>query len=391
MTGLRNYVADLHIHIGRTKSGAAVKITAARTLTLEAIIDFAATKKGIDIVGVIDCHVPEILGQLREAIDNGEAYEDEEGGIRFPSVTLFLGTEIEINDENCQGPVHVLAFFPTLVKMEQFSEWLGKRMKNRTLSSQRIYEKAYIIQRKVRELSGLFIPAHAFTPFKSLYGKGVKLSLKEVFDPDLIDAVELGLSSDTEMADQLLELRHYPYLSNSDAHSLEKMAREYQVIQMKQPTFLEFVKALNQEEGRGIIANYGLNPKLGKYHRTICANCQLEVVANQPCSCGSEKKIKGVSERLKELSSEKGEIKARPPYIHQIPLEFIPKLGKKTLEKLRNRFGNDMNMIHSATEEELTETVSPEIAKAIIAARKGELMIQEGGGGRYGKIVNERL
>lgn len=74
----------------------------------------------------------------------------------------------------------------------------------------------------MKAFEGLFIPAHVFTPFKSLYGKGVKTSLLEVFNPDLIDGVELGLSSDTSMADTIHELQPYTFLTNSDAHSLEK-------------------------------------------------------------------------------------------------------------------------------------------------------------------------
>src|SRR5699024_10601815 len=111
---------------------------------------------------------------------------------------------------------------------------------NITLSSQRYYGSANELQYKVKELSGLFIIAHVFTPFKSLYGKGVRTSLKEVFDPDLIDAIELGLSSDTSMADQIAELHDYTFVSNSDAHSLAKIAREYQEIIMEEPTFKEF-------------------------------------------------------------------------------------------------------------------------------------------------------
>ena len=55
-------------------------------------------------------------------------------------------------------------------------------------------------QKKVQDMGGLFIPAHIFTPHKSLYGKGVKSSLTEVFDPSMIDAVELGLSCDTAVS-----------------------------------------------------------------------------------------------------------------------------------------------------------------------------------------------
>ncbi|TWI57970.1 uncharacterized protein (TIGR00375 family) [Halalkalibacter nanhaiisediminis] len=386
---LQQYVVDLHIHIGRTRSGAAVKISAAPSLTLANIIRGAASTKGIDIIGVIDCHVPEVLDEIEESIHNGEAYLLEEGGIQYTGVTLFLGTEIELLDDQGQGPIHVLVFLPTIEKMRIFSDWLAMRMKNRTLSSQRIYERTKGVQMKVRELDGLFIPAHVFTPFKSLYGKGVKFSLTEILDPDLIDAIELGLSSDTSMADQIEELHRYPYVSNSDAHSLEKMAREYQMIRMKCPTFSEFRLALKQEDGRAIIANFGLNPLLGKYHQTNCAVCGGEVDEQKCQDCGSTKLVKGVADRLQELATTSEKVVERPPYIHQIPLEFIPKLGKKTLQKLRALFGTDMNIIHHVSEEDLRSVVQPSIVRAILAAREGKLLIKAGGGGTYGKVADK--
>ncbi|GAE36857.1 DNA helicase II [Halalkalibacter akibai JCM 9157] len=375
----------MHIHIGRTRLGAAVKITAASSLTLKSIIHYAKEIKGIDIVGVIDCHVREVLCEIEDDIANGIAIELEDGGINYSGVTLLLGSEIELYDENCQGPIHVLAFLPTLAAMHEFSEWISTRMKNSSLSSQRIYENARVLQQKVHELKGLFIPAHVFTPFKSLYGKGVKESLKEVFTPALIDAIELGLSSDTQMADQIAELHSYPFITNSDAHSLEKMAREYQIIKMMNPTFKELRLALKGENGRRIVSNYGLNPLLGKYYETICAKCSA-VVTLQCSNCGSTSMIKGVSDRLRELASSKSIEVARPPYQHQIPLEFIPKLGKKTLEKLRDHFGTDMNIIHQVEEKQLQQVVSPVISSAIVAARNGTLSIKAGGGGTYGKV-----
>lgn len=388
MTTLQDYVTDLHIHIGRTRSGAAVKISAAPSLTLENILRESASKKGIDIVGVIDCHVQEVLDEIEEAINNGEAYSLEEGGIQYSGVTLFLGTEIELSDDDGQGPIHVLVFLPSVEKMRAFSLWLAERMKNPTLSSQRIYERTKTVQAKTRALNGLFIPAHAFTPFKSLYGKGVVTSLTEILDPDLIDAIELGLSSDTSMADQIEELHRYPYLSNSDAHSLEKMAREYQIIRLERPTFEEFRLALLNKHGREIAANFGLNPLLGKYHQTICAVCGATFKDARCNSCQSTKRIKGVSDRLQELATSKKIVTERPPYVHQVPLEFIPKLGKKTLEKLRGLYGTDMNIIHHVSEQELREAVQPSIATAILAARAGKLGIKAGGGGTYGKITN---
>src|SRR5690625_6895200 len=99
--------------------------------------------------------------------------------------------------------MHVLCYFPSLKTIEAFTEWLTFRMKNVTLSTQRYYGSVKDLQYKVKELGGIFIPAHVFTPFKSLYGKGVKKSLKEVLDPDLIDGIELGLSSEDRKSTRL--------------------------------------------------------------------------------------------------------------------------------------------------------------------------------------------
>ncbi|MBM6619962.1 endonuclease Q family protein [Bacillus suaedaesalsae] len=385
---MEEYFADLHIHIGRTASGKPVKITGARSLTIENILKESTNVKGIDIIGVIDCHVPEVLSELQALIHTGDVVELDEGGLRFQHVTLILGSEIEIYDEHCKGPIHVLAFIPTISKMLEFSSWMSDRMKNITLSSQRMYETGRNLQEKVRELNGLFIPAHIFTPYKSLYGRGVTATLEEVFHPDYIDAVELGLSSDTNMADQIEELHRYSFVTNSDAHSLPKIGREYQKIKMKTPSFEELRKALHGTDGREIVANYGLDPKLGKYHRTTCDDCLtiLEDTTEACSNCGKSKVIKGVYDRLLELKTHSGDNQSRPPYIHQVPLEFIPGLGKKTMLKLRDYFKTEMNIIHEAPEEALRSLLSETVAESIIRARKGTLSFQEGGGGKYGKV-----
>ncbi|MBA2873331.1 endonuclease Q family protein [Thermaerobacillus caldiproteolyticus] len=387
---MNNYYVDLHIHIGRTASGRPVKITGAKTLTLANILREASEVKGLDVIGVIDCHVPEVLDELEHVMAAQGWTEHREGGVFADNVTLILGSEIEVYDEHCQGPIHALAFLPTIEAMRAFSAWLHKRVKNISLSSQRMYGTGRELQAIVKQLGGLFVPAHAFTPFKSLYGKGVKKSLTEVFDADFIDAIELGLSADTAMADQIAELHRYPYLSNSDAHSLRKMAREYQVMRMDAPTFMELKKALQYENGRAIIANYGLNPRLGKYHRTTCENCFYPVQPNdERCpACGHHKQIKGVFDRLQELKTS-DRAPRRPPYIYQVPLEFIPGLGTKTYKKLLAHFGMEMYVLHKASEEELTEVVGEKIAKLIVLARRGELLIHAGGGGKYGKIASE--
>ena len=390
---MKHYFADMHIHIGRDMENRPVKITGAKNLTLTNILKESSRNKGMNLIGVIDCQVPNVQKEIRRLIEEGEARELPAGGIRFERVTLLLGSEIEVYDEYCHGPIHVLCFMPSLENMEQFTRWLAKRMKNVTLSSQRYYGTAKELQYKVKELEGIFIPAHIFTPFKSLYGKGVRRSLEEVFDPDLIDGVELGLSSDTEMADQIKELHRYTFLTNSDAHSLPKIGREYQMMQLQEPSFKEFYWALHQVKERKVIKNFGMNPKLGKYYTTVCSKCFTSVhKGSSTCpKCGSDKIINGVADRIKELKDASGPDGNRPPYIYQVPLEYLPTLGPKTYKKLLQQFETEMNIIHHVSYEQLKEVITEKLAQSIIAMREGRLAIHAGGGGKYGTVSSEEM
>src|SRR5690625_6151631 len=110
----QTYFADMHIHIGRDMYGKHVKITDAKNLTLTNILKESSRTKGIDLIGVIDCHAPNVQKEIRQLIKEKKAYELRDGGIKFEDITLLAGAEIEIYDEACLGPIHVLCFFPTL-------------------------------------------------------------------------------------------------------------------------------------------------------------------------------------------------------------------------------------------------------------------------------------
>ena len=388
---MNRYYVDLHIHIGRTWTGKPVKITGAKSLTFTNIIEHARHIKGLNMVGIIDSHSPEVILEMESLIESGDVYEHPDGGLIFGDLTIIPGSELEIYDEGTNGPIHLLCFMPNLSAMKEFSNFLSGHLKNIQLSSQRVYITGRVLQKKVKEMGGIFIPAHVFTPFKSLYGKGVNRSLAEVLDPELIDGVELGLSSDTEMADQIGEIHQYTFVTNSDAHSLAKIAREYQVMTMEEPTFAELQKALKGEDGRGIIANYGLDPLLGKYHKTVCAKCLHPAhEGDQICEqCGSKKIIKGVADRILELKTADESPSRRPPYVHQVPLEFIPGLGQKLLEKLVDHFGSEMAILHEVPYEALKEVVPEKIADLILKAREGKVNLAAGGGGKYGKIADQ--
>lgn len=389
--------ADLHIHIGRSEKGKPIKITAARSLNFANIAKECYDRKGIQICGIIDCASPYVIEDIENFLKTGEAYEIEDGGIIYKDkVCILLGSEVETSEvgrNGHSGAAHNVCFFPHLKDIKGFSEEMSHHIKNITLSTQRSNVSGYELIDIVEKYNGIIIPAHVFTPHKSYYGNCVD-SLKDIFKEkfDKIFAIELGLSSDTFLADTISELETKTFVTNSDAHSLPKIAREYNKLQVEDISFKEVVKALKNEDGRKVIANYGLDPKLGKYHRTYCDNCESTIETKEPVSicpkCGSDKVNFGVFDRI-ELIKDKKETKSpknRPPYIYQVPLGFIPGVGAKVIEKLLNKFGTEMTILHKLSKDDIEAVVGEKIANKIEEARTGNAKIEVGGGGVYGKV-----
>ena len=392
--------ADMHIHIGRSENNKPIKITAARSLNFANIAKECVDRKGINVAGIIDCASPYVIEDIEKFLADGEAYEIADGGIIYKDkLCIILGSEIEtseINENGKTGSAHNLCYFPRLADIKAFSKEMSTHIKNITLSSQRANISAYELIDIVQKYNGILVPAHAFTPHKSFYGN-CTARLERIFKEKFKDipAIELGLSADTSLADKISELKTKTFLTNSDAHSLPKIAREYNKMLLNDISFKEFVMALKNEDGRKILANYGLDPKLGKYHRTYCEVCNKNIPGDAPVTkcdtCDSKNITMGVYDRI-EIIKDKLETKSpdfRPEYVYQIPLTFIPGLGAKTIDKLLGAFETEMNILHKLSYDDIEAVVGEKIADNIEAARKGKMKINAGGGGVYGKVTKE--
>lgn len=379
----------MHIHIGGTQSGRPVKITASRQMTLTRILEVASEQKGMDMIGIIDAQSPEVQEELVSLVEQKRARPHPDGGIGYKRTMLILGCEVEIKEPE-RGPAHFLCYLPSLYEMRLFTEWLSARCKNVHLSSQRVDAPLTALQEYVAGLGGVVVPAHIFTPHKGLYGSCAD-RLAEVADPGLVYAVELGLSANTKMADRIGELHGMTFLTNSDAHSLAKIGREYQQVAMAEPCYSEWVKVLRRVDNRNVLVNYGLHPRLGKYHQTACQKCRtpLPAEAEGRCPhCGYKAVVRGVKERIMQLADvPEGEHPLhRPPYVEQVPLEFVPGLGPKTRAKLYQAFGTEMAVLHRTDEQALAKVVGEKLAVTIMRARDGMLDISPGGAGVYGRV-----
>ncbi len=172
---------------------------------------------------------------------SGQRFSAPQNGHPYPLNPLFL-LATEVSSIYSQGGkvrrVHTLVWVPSLASARKISQEMTKRGCNLMsdgrpivgLSCIHIAELVLSIEPKA-----LVIPAHAWTPWFSVYGqKGGFESLDEAFGPYAkhIYAVETGLSSNPAMNWRIKELDNRSIVSFSDAHSGPKLGREATVFEV---------------------------------------------------------------------------------------------------------------------------------------------------------------
>ncbi len=386
---MKTYFADLHVHIGQAE-GQAVKITASRDLQLKTLLYRDAPRKGLDIVGMVDATCIPVEREITELVRQGDLQELAAGGfLARNGVLLIAAAEVESSEG-----VHSLIYMPSLDSIHRYQKYIRSRVKNLSLSTQ----KASVRIRELINLSlildGIYCPAHAFTPHKGVYGC-CTASLEDLLGPDFacLKVLELGLSSDSDMAGLLSECRHFSFLSNSDAHSPANLGREYNLLRMREKNFAELKLCLENREGRKIIANYGMDPVMGKYHRSYCPSCDLIIELPAPVQacpgCAGTSLINGVYDRIMEIRSydQPHHPLFRPPYNYRVPLRQLPGVGAKKAQVLLQAFGNEIEFLERAEIDKIARVGGSDLARIIQRMRRGRLPIKPGGGGRYGKVA----
>lgn len=399
-SGPRRVFCDLHIHIGRNGAGKPVKITASKDLTLDGILSECLERKGIELIGIIDCACTGVLKDLRRLIAQGELMELPRGGLLHRrKVVLIPGAEIEAVEPS-GGVSHHLCYFPYLRNLAEFSRVIGKHITNMELSSQRCGLPAAELLSLVSATGGIMMVAHAFTPHKGAYGNACR-RLRDLFGPrfDELSGVEIGLSADMTLAARFEELEGVPLLTNSDAHSLPRIGREVNLLELEELNFQELVMALKGEQGRKIVSHFGLRPSLGRYFRSYCQKCELSF-SEQPApvlrcpKCGEQGRdfTLGVGDRVEDIcpgTATAEQLAARPGYHYQVPLSYLPGFGKKTIERLLAHVGSEMEVMHHAPRAKIAAAVGFALADQVLRARAGELHLSDGGGGHYGSVKDE--
>ena len=377
--------ADLHVH-GRY-SMATSKNMVPETMAAE------SSKKGLDLIATGDALHSGWLNTLEESLT-----ETKDGIYRTVDTTdnnstsFITTTEVEDNER-----IHHLIIIPSIDAAWQMrDEFTAKNMDadgrpKLRMNAGQIIEIAH-------DYGCMMGPAHIFTPWTGMYKSYDTISECYHRRPDF---VELGLSSDTYLADTIEELKDYTFLTNSDSHSPwpHRMGREFNRIDMADLSFGSLKDAIRNNR---IVENYGYDPRMGKYHLTGCARCyraySLEEATKlkMRCSCGGQIK-KGVKSRIEELAaySTPHHPKDRPRYRYILPLaELLSTIhGKGVTTKyvqsryniLINEFGTEINVLLDVPLEEIAK-IDGDLSGIIGAYRQNRLDVTAGRGGQYGTV-----
>lgn len=384
--------ADLHVH--SKYSMATSKNMNPETMAIESM------KKGLNLIATGDALHSKWLEELEDQLtpmDDTGIYKTNIEGV---STNFITTTEVEDNER-----IHHLLIIPSLeVAWQMRDEFIVKNMDADGRPKIRMHASEIIDIAK--DYDCIVGPAHIFTPWTGIFK--TYDSIEECYGQK-VDFVELGLSSDTILADTIEELHDYPFLTNSDSHSPwpHRIGREFNKIDLSELSFKALKKAIGSDK---ILENYGINPRMGKYHETGCIKCyKLYDIKdaqnnNMKCSCGGQIK-KGVKSRIDELSTlaEGKHPKNRPHYQYVLPLaELLSTVHDKGVttkyvqtryNQLIEEFSNEIDVLINIPVEKIA-IIDKKLASIIQAYRTNNLDVIPGRGGQYGtvnykKSVNE--
>ncbi len=400
-------ILDLHIHSRYSRA-------CSQSLNLQNIAA-ACELRGIDIVTTGDFTHPKWF----ESIHN-ELVEDTAGIYKLKnnsSKTRFLiGTEVASikKHKDKTRRVHHLLFAPTIDVAQKFNAYLTNRGCNLKadgrpilgLTSKEILEVMLSIDERM-----VMIPAHAWTPWFGIFGsKGGYNTLEEAYDEltPYINAIETGLSSDPLMNWRLSQLDNITLISNSDAHSPQKLGREANILQFeneKEITYAEIMRVIREGDKKKFVSTIEFYPEEGKYHVDGHALCNFWCTPEETkkhkgiCPVCKKQLVIGVMNRVAELA-DRTELHARQaariPYQSIVPLPEIiadvlgvgvaSKAVQKQYAQLLQTLGNEFHILLEVSPKEIEKASTPQIAEAVQRVRSGNIYIRPGYDGVFGVV-----
>ena len=402
------FYADLHIHSKYSRA-------TSKSCNLEEMAQWAQ-KKGLGVISTGDFTHPAWFSEIKEKLipDGNGAYRlkpeiEKQVLISGKPVRFILSVEISTiyKKGDKTRKVHHVVFAPDIETADNFRKKLdaigninsdGRPILG--LDSRNLLEIALDSGKDT-----FIIPAHIWTPWFSVLGsKSGFDSIEECYE-DLsghIFAVETGLSSDPEMNWTVSSLDKYRLVSNSDAHSPSKLAREATVFDTE-ANYYSILNAL--KTGNGYVGTVEFFPEEGKYHEDghrkcgVCLTPEETQKLNGLCPVCKKPLTIGVLNRVNELADRKtGEFKPQTAgkVYSLVPLqEILAEIcnvgaqSKKVIfeyENLIRKFGSELSILQEVPVDEIEKTHSALLAEGISRLRQGKVIKQAGYDGEYGVI-----
>jgi uncharacterized protein (TIGR00375 family) len=406
-------IADLHVH-------SHYSVATSKELTPENL-ELWARRKGIHIVGTGDVFHPGWYEDLKEKLvpaEDGLFALKEAYRVRdelFPSESLppvrFMLTGEISNIYKHRGSVrkvHNLILCSSLETVKKIQTELAAvgniRSDGRPILG--------ITSKDLLEISleaggdTAFIPAHIWTPWFSVLGaKSGYDTIEECFGDlsDEIFALETGLSSDPPMNWLCSFLDRYTLVSNSDAHSPEKLGREANIFDAAL-SYSSIVSAMRADGEPAFVGTIEFFPQEGKYHLDghrkcgICWTPQQTLEHGGICPVCGKKVTVGVLNRVMQLADRRNpeDRPHRHGYFSLTPLKNLiaeikgvnpaSKGVHREYEHLLRDCGPEFSLLLELPPDQIADSADEILAEGIRRIRNGEVYIEEGYDGAFGQI-----
>ncbi|MDE1975881.1 MAG: DNA helicase UvrD [Elusimicrobia bacterium] len=408
------FTADLHIHSRFSRA-------CSRSLAPETLHVWAQ-KKGVTVLSAGDFTHPAWRAELKEKL-----IPAEEGLFRLrpdlareadasvpascrADMRFLLGVEISCiySKDKRVRRVHHLVYAPSFGAAERVVRRLEKIGNLGSDGRPILGLDSKSLLDIVLEAGGgcRLVPAHAWTPHFGVFGSQSGFdSLEECFGdlaPEIF-AIETGLSSDPPMNWRLKALDRIALISNSDAHSAEKIGREANVFDSELSYEGIFGPVEKRDPGR-FLGTIEFFPEEGKYHCDGHRKCGARLTPAETrrnkgrCpSCGKPVTV-GVLSRVEALADRGPGRKpaGAPGFVSSVPLKEIlgeilgvgalSKAVKGRYEGLLERFGSERFVLHDLDLGKLAAAGEQTLARALSRLRAGKAGVEAGYDGEYGKV-----
>lgn len=406
-------IVDLHVHSHYSRA-------TSRSCTIEGLY-YWGKKKGINVIGTGDFTHPAWFAEFREKLVpvDGGLFElrkdlarkiDEILPLSVRGNALRFVPTVEIATIYKKGErvrkLHQLIIMPDFEAVSRLNGQL-ERIGNLHADGRPILGlDSKELLRLSMEVSqdSLYIPAHIWTPWFGMVGsKSGFATIAEAYD-DLapeIHAIETGLSSDPPMNWRLAQLDGVSIISNSDAHSPQKLGREATVVRAE-PTYADIIGAIRTNDRR-LTGTIEFFPEEGKYHHDGHRACNVRFTPEETkahhgiCPVCGKPLVVGVDYRVAQLADRP---LPRPPYAktveYIVPLaEVIAELhgtksagGKAVIlqyEQLISALGDEFSILRTIPVE-VIRAQFPQVALAVERIRANQVYRDPGYDGVYGTI-----